>query len=228
MVKARGGDPRDATAPTPLGRSSTRAAAEVVADAGEARWVESHLRPLVGLGGGRRGARPRRGEAFAAWRPFFEALAERHRWCSSSRTCTGPTTALLDFVDELVDRAVGVPLLVVCTARPELLERRPGWGGGKRNAATVSLSPLSDEETTPARRACWRARCCRPGAGGAARARAGGNPLYAEEYVRMLGRGRAGDRAARELPLPETVQGIIAARLDALAPEEKASSRTRR
>ncbi len=55
--------------------------------------------------------------------------------------------ALLDFVDALVDRVSGVPLLVVCSARPELLERRPGWGGGKRNAATVSLAPLSDEDT---------------------------------------------------------------------------------
>ena len=54
---------------------------------------------------------------------------------------------LLDFVDHLVDWASGVPLLVVCTARPELLERRPGWGGGKPNAPTLSLSPLSDDET---------------------------------------------------------------------------------
>ena len=63
------------------------------------------------------------------------------RSCSSSRTSTGPTTALLDFVDHLVDWASGVPLLVVCTARPELLERRPGWGGGKPNATTLALSP---------------------------------------------------------------------------------------
>src|ERR671919_1246889 len=53
---------------------------------------------------------------------------------------------LLDFVDHLVDWASDVPILVVCTARPELLERRPGWGGGKRSALTVSLSPLSDAD----------------------------------------------------------------------------------
>ena len=54
---------------------------------------------------------------------------------------------LLDFVDGLVDRATGVPLLVLCSARPELLVRRPGWGGGKANAVTLSLSALSDEDT---------------------------------------------------------------------------------
>ena len=55
--------------------------------------------------------------------------------------------SLLDFIDHLVDWATGVPLLVVCTARPELLARRLGWGGGKPNAATISLSPLSDDDT---------------------------------------------------------------------------------
>ena len=54
---------------------------------------------------------------------------------------------LLDFVDELADRVRDAPLLVLCTARPELLERRPGWGGGKANALTISLPPLSDDET---------------------------------------------------------------------------------
>src|SRR5207237_1122820 len=54
---------------------------------------------------------------------------------------------LLDFVDYLADWATGVPILIVGTARPELLDRRPGWGGGKRNAATVSISALSADET---------------------------------------------------------------------------------
>ena len=60
---------------------------------GQARWVESHLRPLVGLGADEGFGGDRRGEAFAAWRRALEALAESGRWSSSSRTCTGPTTA---------------------------------------------------------------------------------------------------------------------------------------
>ena len=54
---------------------------------------------------------------------------------------------LLDFVDHLADWVRGVPLLIVATARPELLERRPDWGGGKANASTLSLRPLSEVET---------------------------------------------------------------------------------
>ena len=53
---------------------------------------------------------------------------------------------LLEFIEHLADWSSGVPILVLCTARPELFERRAGWGGGKRNAVTVSLSPLSEEE----------------------------------------------------------------------------------
>ena len=54
--------------------------------------------------------------------------------------------ALLDFVDHLVDWVAGVPMLVICTTRPEFLDRRRGWGGGKRNALTIALSPLSDAD----------------------------------------------------------------------------------
>ena len=124
---------------------------------------------------------------------------------------------LLDFVDHLVDWAAGVPLLVVCTARPELLERRPGWGGGKPNAPTVSLSPLSERGDGAAARAAARRAVLPAELQAALLARAGGNPLYAEEFVRMLAESGGAD----ELPLPETVQGIIAARLDALPEPEK-------
>ena len=125
---------------------------------------------------------------------------------------------LLDFVDHLVDWATGVPLLVVVTARPELLERRPGWGGGKRNATTVSLSPLSDDDTARSSQRCSTVASSRRRRSvvllAATRAAI---PLYAEEYARMLA-----ERGRRRRRLPETLQGIIAARLDALPPAEKA------
>jgi len=56
--------------------------------------------------------------------------------------------ALLDFVDHVVDWASGVPILVLATARPDLLDRRPDWGGGRANVTALRLSPLSLEETT--------------------------------------------------------------------------------
>jgi predicted ATPase len=137
---------------------------------------------------------------------------------------------LLDFLDHLVDWAAEVPLLVVATARPELLARRPGWGGGKPNTTIVSLVPLSEQDTARLVAALLDQAVLPVELQAALLAQAGGNPLYAEEYVRMLAdRGflrRAGGtwrlERAEELPLPETVQGIIAARLDVLSPEEKA------
>ena len=123
--------------------------------------------------------------------------------------------ALLDFVDELVDRVSGVPLLVVATARPELLERRPGWAGGKPSALTISLPPLSESDTTRLVAALLERPVLPAEAHEALLARIGGNPLYAEQFCRML------VEHGRLEELPETLHGIIAARLDALADAEK-------
>jgi len=122
----------------------------------------------------------------------------------------------LDFVDYLVDWASGVPILVVGTARPELLGRRPGWGGGKPNALTLSLSPLKDEETAQLLHLLLDRPVLAAEMQETLLERAGGNPLYAEEFVRLLG-----ERQSGELALPETVQGLIAARIDGLPLDEK-------
>jgi len=106
---------------------------------------------------------------------------------------------------------------VVCAARPELLSRRPGWGGGKPNATTVSLSPLSDDETAHLVHALLDRAVLPADVQTMLIERAGGNPLYAEEFARMV--DEIGEE--HELRLPESVQGIIAARLDALPLEEK-------
>ena len=123
---------------------------------------------------------------------------------------------LLDFVDELPDWIEDVPLLVLCTARPELLDRRSGWGGGKRNAATISLSPLDADDTARLIAALLDRSVLPAETQAALLARAGGNPLYAEQFVRMLS-----ERGEIQGELPENVQGIIAARLDSLADDEK-------
>ena len=108
---------------------------------------------------------------------------------------------LLDFVDYLVDWAGEVPLLVVCTARPELVARRPGWGGGKPNAVTISLSSLTDEETARLVHALLERAVLPAELQAKLLERAGGNPLYAEEFARMVEeRGRRGRGAA--LPSP--------------------------
>jgi class 3 adenylate cyclase/tetratricopeptide (TPR) repeat protein len=207
-----------------------RRAVRDVADPAELEWLVAHLEPLVGLGEESSSRGERRAEAFAAWRRFLEGLAEQSPLVLVFEDLHWADDGLLDFVDHLVEWASGVPLLAVCTARPELLTRRPGWGGGKPNATTVSLSSLSEEETARLVAALLEQAVLPADAQTALLARAGGNPLYAEEYVRMLQdrgflrRGPGGWRLERadELPLPESVQGIIAARLDALPAEEKA------
>jgi len=210
MVKAQAGV---------LNSDSTETAAEklheavaAVLDADDVTWVEARLQPLLGLGE----RAEDRDESFAAWRRFVEALAEQRPLILVFEDLHWADDDLLDFVDYLVDWATGIPLLVVGTARPELLDRRPGWGGGKRNATTISLSPLGDVETAqliaglldrPVLPAETQEELLR---------RAGGNPLYAEQFARMLAeRGETGE-------LPETIQGIIAARLDGLEAQEKA------
>jgi class 3 adenylate cyclase/tetratricopeptide (TPR) repeat protein len=178
-------------------------------------WIESHLRALVGLSGGVEGGGDRREEAFTAWRRFFEGIAEERPLVLVFEDIHWADENLLDFVDHLIDWASGVPLLVVCTARPELMARRPSWGGGKPNAHTISLSPLSDQETTTLLTELLERTLLQGDARDQLLARAGGNPLYAEEYVRAM------REHGRVEQLPATVQGMIAARLDLLESEEK-------
>ena len=125
-------------------------------------------------------------EAFAAWRRFFEALAEDGPTVLWFEDIHWADDALLDFIDLLADRAGAVPLLIVCTARPELFERRPSWGGGKPNASTLSLTALSGEDTARLVAALLDQALLPADVQAALLERAEGNPLYAQEYVRML------------------------------------------
>jgi class 3 adenylate cyclase/tetratricopeptide (TPR) repeat protein len=191
------------------------AVADLVSDPTEGPWVERHLLSLTGVRQTSSATQANLDESFAAWRRFAEALAERQPVVFVFEDLHWADDALLDFVDSLVDRTTGVPLLVVCSARPELLERRPGWGGGQRNAATVSLAPLSDEDTARLLAALLGTPVLPADQQAALLQRAGGNPLFAEEYARMLADGT--DTTAA----PDTLHGVVAARIDALPPEEK-------
>ena len=122
---------------------------------------------------------------------------------------------LLDFVDELVDWLRTVPALIVGTARPELLERRQSWGGGKANATTISLQPLAEGEIVHLIGGLLEQPLQLADDQRALLERAGGNPLFAEQYARML------DERGTVTELPESVQALIASRLDALPPAEK-------
>ncbi len=192
-------------------------------------WVASHLRPLIGLEGPAGAAGDGgRAESFAAWRRFFEALAEDGSTVLVFEDVHWADDALLDFIDLLAEHAGGVPLLIVCTARPELLERRPGWGGGKANAQTMSLAALGDDETARFVGLVLGQALLPAETQSSLLERAEGNPLYAQEYVRMLQdqgllRKEAGGWriAAEPDAVPESLQAIIAARLDTLSADER-------
>jgi class 3 adenylate cyclase/tetratricopeptide (TPR) repeat protein len=215
MVKAEAGiletDRADAA------RTKLQRTVQNACDGGDAPWVEDALKPLLGLGEEGAGGE-RREESFVAWRRFLEALAEQRPTVLVFEDLHWADEGLLDFVDALVDRATDVPLLVVASARPELLARRPGWGGGKPNAVTLSLAPLSERETAELVHALLDRAVLPADVQAAVLARAGGNPLYAEEFARLVAeRGSA----EGDLPVPDTVQALIAARLDALGRDEK-------
>ena len=213
MVKAQAGilegDDADVVADK-LGR----AVRDVVEE--EPDWVAARLAPLVGIEA--ESAAANRNESFAAWRSFLESLADHRPLVLVFEDVHWADDGLLDFIDHLVDWATGVPMLVLCTARPELLERRPGWGGGKRSALTLNLSPLSDQDASKLLSLVLDRAVLPAETQQALLERASGNPLYAEQFARLyLERGTVDD-----LALPESVHGLIAARLDALPADEKA------
>jgi tetratricopeptide (TPR) repeat protein len=161
-----------------------------------------------------------------AWRRFFSLVAMRGPLILVVEDLHWADTALLDFLEQLADQAGAADLLLVVTARPELLDRRPGWGTGRPAATAISLAPLDDEQTAMLITALLGRSVLPAEVQSLLLERAGGNPLYAEEFVRLLtDRGLLTEHGhlarASGLPLPDTVQALIAARLDTLAPEHK-------
>ena len=166
---------------------------------GGAAFVEPRLAQLLGLGDNE----PReRQDLFAAWRLFFERLADVYPTVLAFEDMQWADESLLDFVEYLLEWSRNSPLYVVTLARPELLERRPTWGAGHRTSARSTSS-----RSRPRR---WRSSCtgsfpgCRPSMREQILDRAEGVPLYAVETVRMLldrgcssRRGRSTARSAR-------------------------------
>jgi class 3 adenylate cyclase/tetratricopeptide (TPR) repeat protein/ribosomal protein L40E len=141
-------------------------------------------------------------EGIAMRRPLVLAIDDIH-WADEG---------MLDLLDHLA-RWVRGPLLLVCLTRDELLERRPGWGGGRRTATSISLEPLTADET----RELVAALMPESGNGGGevvpqVADRSGGNPLFAEEMVNRL----IEEDTVEAEALPSTVQSLLAARLDSL------------
>ncbi|MBA2546543.1 MAG: AAA family ATPase, partial [Solirubrobacterales bacterium] len=154
---------------------------------------------------------------FSAARAVIEGICLRRPLVLALEDVHWADEGMLDLIEHLA-RLVQGPLVIVCLAREELLERRPGWAGGIEDSTTISLEPLSADETRELVAALM------PGAengGGAVvpqvAERSGGNPLFAEEMVNRLIEEGTTEAAA----LPSTVQALLAARLDSLARTER-------
>ena len=197
-----------------------------VTDEPEAKWVEPALLALLGIGGATTIGSD---QLFAAWRTFFERLADTSPVVMVFEDTHHADAGLLDFIDHLLEWARSSPILVVTLSRPELIERRPTWGMGKRSFTSIELDPLADSDMERLLAGLV------PGLPAAAVdrivTRSEGIPLYAVETVRMLlAQGQlVRDRdtyrptgTLDELAVPETLTALIAARLDGLDPKDRA------
>ena len=192
------------------------AVARLVPDEAEARWVTRHLAPLAGVGRRRGSGRPARRGIRGLAALLRRARQSSGRSCSSSRTCTGPTRACS--TSSTAGRsAEGRSGARARERTAGAARRRPAWGGGKANAHTLSLAPLSDVRDGAALHALLDRAVLPAVAQAGLLARAGGNPLYAEQFVRMV--AERGTDVSSNCRRP--CRAIIAARLDALPPADK-------
>jgi class 3 adenylate cyclase/ATP/maltotriose-dependent transcriptional regulator MalT len=123
---------------------------------------------------------------------------------------------LLELIEHLARSLRSAPVLIIAVARPELLDTRPSWGGGIRGASAIELVPLDARESEELADALMSESDVPPAQRALVLERAEGNPLFLEEIARVLG----DDREALDR-IPDTVQALIAARIDLLEPEEK-------
>ncbi|HKU58636.1 MAG TPA: adenylate/guanylate cyclase domain-containing protein, partial [Gaiellaceae bacterium] len=201
------------------------ALAGFVTNADERAFLEPRLAHLLGFGDH---SAPDKQDLFSAWRLFFERMAEAQPVVLVFEDVQWADAGLLDFIEYLLDWARDHAIYVLTMARPELDDRRTAWGAGRRDFTSLYLEPLHIDEI----RALLEALV--PGLPRELQERIGdradGIPLYAVETVRMLlDRGllkRSGDEyrpvgPIETLAIPETLQSLSAARLDALEPEER-------
>jgi class 3 adenylate cyclase/tetratricopeptide (TPR) repeat protein len=184
----------------------------------ERAWIEPALLTLLGIEAG-----VASDQLFAAWRTFFERISAHGTVTLVFEDMHFADSGTLDFVEHLLEWSRGHPICVVTLSRPELLERRPGWGAAKRSFASLYLEPLKREQMHELLSGLV------PGLPSAAADaivdRADGIPLYAVETVRMLvADGRLVQRDDRYEPagdlttvaVPDTLTALISSRLDGL------------
>ncbi len=184
-------------------------------------WFRQRLSPLVGLA---TTSSADRAELFTAWRRFLMHVARSGPTVVVFEDLHWADDAQLDFLEDCASLVGAAPLLLVGTARPEVYDRRPGYGAGLRNARRIDLEPLSARESRSLVASTLATTALPPGLDNLVLESSGGNPLFAGEIVRLLReRGQLTTTengwaltSGEALALPGTVQALIAARLDTL------------
>ncbi|MFL5949473.1 MAG: ATP-binding protein, partial [Gaiellaceae bacterium] len=129
---------------------------------------------------------------------------------------------LLELIEHLAAWVREAPILLLCLARPELLDVRPGWGGGRVRATSIELEPLAPQQVEEMISTLLQRTGLAPEDVVALIEKTGGNPLFVEETIRMLAEEEG---AASPERIPDTVQALIAARIDRLGPDERRALR---
>ncbi|MDQ6711652.1 MAG: hypothetical protein M3Z28_00460, partial [Candidatus Dormibacteraeota bacterium] len=154
-----------------------------------------------------------RSSMLAAWRTFFEIASRRAPLVLVFEDLHWSSDSLLDLFEFVMQPRGDLPLLMIALTRPELLDRRPGWGGGRRNYVSISLEPLNDRDTAQLIEQLLEG--CSPELVDRIVRRAEGNPFFAGELIRSVAERGGTDQ------LPDTVQATVLTRLDQLAPDER-------
>jgi predicted ATPase/class 3 adenylate cyclase/DNA-binding SARP family transcriptional activator len=209
-----------------VAKLSVDAIAEQVAAEPKAQVIAERVAAVLGVGAPVACATE---ETFWAIRKLLEALASRRPLIVVFDDLQWAEPTFLDLIEHIADYSRGSPIFILCIARPELLDERPGWSGGKLNATCVLLEPLSYDDCAELI-ANLRGPVALPSKSEARIAEAAeGNPLFAEELLAMVtdetrlghrGRERASDDASR-LSLPPTIQALLSARLELLPEDER-------
>jgi class 3 adenylate cyclase/tetratricopeptide (TPR) repeat protein len=199
----------------------------VLPDTDDRGWLKQRLLPLLGI---EASSRADQGELFAAWCRYLESVAQRGPTVLVFEDLHWADPAFLGFLEHLAGRATQVPLLILATTRPELFDTRPDFQAGFPNATTIRLAPLTEDQTTRLVAGLLSTLAVPDELAKPLLKRAGGNPLFAEEYVRLIQDqdlvehvdGQVRLRPGADLPLPSSVHAVLSARLDTLPPDHKA------